>query len=69
MSYLSYYVMSHHIKTKTELKRRNFSTNKLILKPVSKNHTCFSVEEFSINHCFISSLENNLEIKMYYFHH
>lgn len=69
MSYLSYFVMSHHIMTKTELKRRNFSTNKLTLKPVSKNHTCFSVEEFSVNHCFISSLENNLEIKMYYFHH
>lgn len=35
MSYLSYFVMSHHIMTKIESKRRNFSTNKVILKPVS----------------------------------
>lgn len=68
MSYLNYSVMSCHKMTQIELKRRNFSANKLILKPVSKN-TNFSVEEFPVNSWFISSLENNLEIKMYYFHH
>lgn len=62
--------MSHHKMTQFEMNRRNFSANKLILKSVSKKpHQFLSGRIPTVNSWFISSLENNLEIKMYYFHH